>query len=349
MAPQPQRRERPVLPDKPWEEYTRDEILWLLRTGLEGGHRHEIHLYAIRLHYLPSVRDIDHLPEMDSRDVFDACNKSVPVYILRTSQWRLFGQVLHNYIYRRWFRPYRSEIECQRFICKFITPEDLPDEASPSQKTVNDLVSLNSAICAQVKARHRAYEEELASGEKIAPWRLEEVHDHGLHVLQPLFQALLIIVCSKNYRNEDSKTVGRLPVYLVRTGIEDGLSAPITFDSIADKIDGYTGRPRSAIKATLETAIDFVISLEAREAAAFGLQPDPIDAWAPQMRSFPRVWREIVGNELLIGPSSKFVDTEKYSEWTGDGEEQESYIMASHEQQRFGWEAKKAAGTYIWT
>lgn len=209
-------------------------------------------------------------------------------------------------------------------------------------------MSLNSAICAQVKARCRAYEEELALsdeeqltlgdeeqltlGDEIVTRRLSQLQDHRLRILQPLFQALLIIDCSENYRNEDSKTVGRLPVFLVRTGIEDGLSAPITFESIADKIDGHTGEARSATKTTLETAVDFVISLEAREAAAFGLHPDPIAAWEPSSGYVPRAWKEIVGDELLIGPSSRFVDTEKYPEWAGDGEEQESRLMAHHEQ-----------------
>lgn len=157
---------------------------------------------------------------------------------------------------------------------------------------------------------------------------MSEVQNLGLHILQPLFQALLIIADSEYYHKEDSKTVGRDPVFLVRTGIEDGLSAPSTFESIADNIDGHTGESRSAIKTTLETAIDFVISLEAREAAAFGLQPDPVAAWEPSARNVSRECKEILGDELLMGPSSKFVDIEKHPEWTGSGEDYDSRIMA---------------------
>lgn len=52
------------------------------------------------------------------------------------------------------------------------------------------------------------------------------------------------------------------------------------------------------VKTTLETAVDFVMGLEAREAAAFGLQPDPVASWKP------------LGDDemLLTGPSSRFVD-----------------------------------------
>ncbi|KAI0008462.1 hypothetical protein F4779DRAFT_586939 [Xylariaceae sp. FL0662B] len=344
----PQRRKWLVLPPpaKPLEEYTKDEILWLLRTELEGDHRHKIHLGAIRLHYLPSVRDVDHLPEMDILEFLDTCNKSVPVYILRGPQWRLFGQVLHNYIYRRWFRPYQSEIECQRFICKFITPCGLPDESPPSQSTIDSLLALNSAICAEVRARRQDYDKQIALGGEDVARRLYWVRDNRLHVLQPLFQALLIIVCSEDYHNEDSKTVGRLPVFLVRTGIEDGLSAPITFETIADKIDGDAGEAENIVKTTLETAVDFVISLEAREAATLGLHPDPVVAWERSLEHVPPSWKEILGDELLTGPSSKFIDSKKYPEWAGAGEDEEARIMVHHERQRFRWEAMRIAGTY---
>ncbi|POR34223.1 Uncharacterized protein TPAR_05552 [Tolypocladium paradoxum] len=272
-------------------------------------------------------------------DFLDTCNKSVPVYIPVCDYWPLLVQVLHNYIYRRWFRPYRSEIEHHRFICKFITPEDLPDAGSPSQATVDSLVSLNRAICAEVEARRRIYEETFTSGDEMAVYKLQPVKDYRFHILQPLFKALLIVVCFESYRNEDSKAVGRLPVFLVRTGVEDGLSAPISFKAIASKIDGYAGEARSAVRTTLETAIDFVMDLEAREAAIFGLQPDP--ALMPENVRF---WKEALGDEPIIGPSSSFVDPEKYP-WAGNGESYESWVMAQQELRSFRREARRIAGT----
>lgn len=328
VQPQPHRRSI--------GELTRDEILWDFRTALEAGHRHDIHLRGVMLTYMPSVRDVNRLPEMTVSDFLDTCNKSVPIYIRRGPQWRLLSTVLHNYIYRRWFRPYRNEIERERFICKFITPKDLVDEASPSQSTIDSIASMNRAICAEVEARRRIYDEQLASGD-------EEVMDCKFHVLQPLFRALLIIISSKIYNNEDSETVGRLPVFLVCTGVEDGLSAPITFEPIADKIDGYVAETRSAVKTTLETAIDFVMDLEAREAAVFGLQPNPIAAWNPN-KVIEACWRKLGGSEPLIGPSSLFVDTEKYPQWSGEGERYDSWIMAEHERRAFRFEAKRIAG-----
>ncbi|PNY27398.1 Uncharacterized protein TCAP_02661 [Tolypocladium capitatum] len=327
MGSIPHRTPPPFDVRKPFSEYTRDELLWDFRTSLEGGHRHLIYLRGVRLRYMPS---------------------SVPVYILPGPQFFVFAHGLHNYIYRRWFRPYRSEIEQERFICKFITPKHLPHEGeSPLQSTVDSLVSLNRAICDEVEARHPAYDEQLSSGEQLssddatAAYTLKRIENHRLHVLQPLFRALLIIVCCDNYRGENSKTVGRLPVFLVRTGVEDGLSTPITFEPIANKIDGYAGEARSAVRTTLETAIDFVMDLEAREATVFGLQPDPIAAWKykDDADAFLRFWKKLRGDEPLVGPSSNFVDMEKFPVWTGDGEDQESFIMATNEQRAFRLEA----------
>lgn len=325
------RGSRPVLP-KDIRDYSRDELLWDWRTSLEGGHRHITHLHAVQIAYRPSVQDINCLPEMDTHEFFDTCNKSVPVYLLTIPQRRLLATVLHNYIYRRWFRPYRSEIEHQRFICKTITPKDLPDEPTPSPSTIETLAAMNGAICAEAEARRRSYVQHLASG--VADLHAHVIKDHRLHILQPLFRALIIIVCSQSYKNEDSKTIGRLPVLLVRKGVEDGLSAPITFESIIDKIDEYAGEDGDAVRTTLETAIDFVMCLEARKAAVFGLQPDPVITY----KSFPvtaLTLESLRSGMPLIGRSSQFVDREEFPLWSGDGEHSDSYIMATHEKREF--------------
>ncbi|KAK3933937.1 hypothetical protein QBC46DRAFT_300566 [Diplogelasinospora grovesii] len=279
---------------------------------------------------------------MKLEDFEDTCNKSVPVYILMNEQWLLVNTVLYNYIYRRWFRPYRSEIERSRFICKFIAPIDLPDRSTPPSTSVIDtLTSLNHTICTHVQDLHQAYSERAVeyANDQNSKWAPYEhfIWSHEFHVLQPLFRALLIVVCCDDYNNEDSKTVGRLPVYLVRTGIEDGLSPPITFESIADKIESRLGDSERVVKTTLETAIDFTMGLEAREAAVFGLQPDPT--------VLSQALADGVGNELLRMPSSQFVSDEKALEWgwSGEGEAYESKIMPHYEQREFRFDALRIA------
>jgi hypothetical protein len=161
--------------------------------------------------------------------------------------------------------------------------------------------------------------------------------DKSLHILQPLFKALLLVISAQDYELEDSKTVGKLSVLLVRTGIEVGLSAPITFEPIADKmrIESHDGE---TIRTTLETAIDFVIELEAREVAAFGFRPSPITTW-PSWEP-PEDSEGIGADKPITGPSSQFVDTKKYKQWSGDGAHYDSVIAQAHEEREFRHNAK---------
>ncbi|KAH7109941.1 hypothetical protein EDB81DRAFT_849259 [Dactylonectria macrodidyma] len=258
---------------------------------------------------------------MGVADVLDTCNKSVAVYVpfpLRP-HCRAIHYVVDNYLYRRWFRPYQSEIELGRFLCKTITPTDLPDEPSPSEATVSSFISLNGAICAKVKAHQRAYDELVATGQEIPGWRSQAFSNHRSFILQPLFQALLIVVCVQSYTSEDSKTIGSIPALLVRTGVEEGLSAPITFEGIAGTEDSSS---KFYIRTTLKTAVDLVMSLEAREAATFGLQPSPEVAFEEDKRASRGGlvrYQEDLGDDPVLGPSSKFVDGSKYIGWGGFG------------------------------
>jgi hypothetical protein len=297
---------------------SQDKTRWEFRTDMEEMHQMHIYKYAVTHSYSPSARDIrlDYMPKMDFHNFIDipmfldACNKSVPVYIrMRNSdnhRWELLDTVLHNYIYRRWFRPYRSDIEAEQFLCKFIFPYALPDdsEPSPSDATISTRVSLNAAICAEVERHRRTYTERLEAGDKdlTTTFRLirPAIQGLSLHILRPLFRALLVVVDSGFYGTEDSATVGRLPVFLVRTGVEEGLSAPITFTSIADKIDGYCGENQGVVKTDLETAVDFVMGLEQREAATFGPQPDITAGWDPR-NIYTDWWRENGGTSLWSG------------------------------------------------
>lgn len=339
----PRGRARPKPPKQ-----TKEEMLFEFRTLLECGHREMIYRYATNLIYKPSFRDVDCLPAMDSDEFLDTCNKSVPVYVLKGCQYgTVICTVLHNYIYRRWFRPFRSEIEHYRFLCKFMTPLHLPDgPTSLSQSNIDGIVSINGAVCAEVEARHRDYDQQLASaGQDEATWPLirREVKNHNrFNVLQPLFRALLVIVSADNYHNEDSTTAGRIPVLLVRTGVEDGLSAPVTFEAIVGKPDSHVDESSNIARTTLETAIDFVMDLEAREAVAFGLQPDPVISWDPIFYSFDN-WEKRWGIPLA-GPSSRFVDTDKHPVWSGLGQHLDSNAMVIHEQRNLRFEARRLRG-----
>lgn len=66
------------------------------------------------------------LPEVNPIKKGDTCNKSVPIYIPAGEHPLLLNLVLHNYIYRRWFRPYRSEIEHERLLLQVHRRPQLP-------------------------------------------------------------------------------------------------------------------------------------------------------------------------------------------------------------------------------
>lgn len=267
---------------------------------------------------------MESVPAMTDDIFLDTCNKSVGFYILPDRpQLDCHGTILHNYIYRRWFRPYRSDIECKRFICKFIAPKDLPDNSATLQLNIDSVVRLNDNVCASVAEKRRHYQELLASRSEYDiegrdTWELERrlriIKHHEAYVLQPLFRALLVIFSGADWRGENSKAAGQLPVTLVRTDVESGLSEPITFDTIADKVDCCLGDEGSAVRVSLEVAIDFVMTLEAREAAAMGLNPDPVVAWNAEFD--PSLFK---GVDLEMGPSSRLVDTSRISKWSGDG------------------------------
>lgn len=327
--------------------YTREEALWKYRTDMEGAHRVQVRVRAIINSYRAPLGTPGPIPDMEVSDVLDCCNKSVAVYVpLLTGEYpneRALHPLVHNYLYHRWFRPYQSEIELQRFICKTITPTNLPHEPSPSEATINNFASLNGATCAHVKERHGIYDELVSAGQRIHELRF--YGDHRLYMLQPLFQALLIIVCVRSYTfREDSTNIGQFPVLLVRTGVEQGLSAPITFQGLA----GAGGNSDSAyyIKTALETAVDFVMALEAREAAVFGLQPDPkaaFESWKESLICGMGLYEEDLGDEPVIGPSSKFVDVNKYSTWGGHGRCQDR-AAKKYEESLLRWQRDEMKG-----
>ncbi|PNP58896.1 hypothetical protein THARTR1_01144 [Trichoderma harzianum] len=318
---------------------TRDEFLWYLRTEREERHRWATRDPAVLYTYTAPVYDAaaaNWLPDLPSYHWLDTCNKSVPVYMLPGERSGLLRVVLHNYIYRRWFRPYRSEIDYNRFICKFIYPQPQDYGETISLPMVHDIISINQAICAKVEAQRSVFMEEYNSYGRF------QFQPRGIspacYILQPLFRALLILVSDKKYNKETSKTVGSLPVYLVRTGIEEGLSAPISFEPIATKILSHS-EPGRAIEVTVETAIDFAMELEAREAAAFGLRPNPVTDWEPYEDEI-EAWKSMGETEPLVGPNSQWVDSEKYPQWTGEGERCDSVKMVRLEEQQFRLQVK---------
>ncbi|KAK3364852.1 hypothetical protein B0T24DRAFT_537165 [Lasiosphaeria ovina] len=268
----------------------------------------------------------------------DTCNKTVPVYVVNQAasgaQWSHLVVVLHNYIYRRWFRPYRSELGHGRFLCKFVTPAGLGDRGTgpfATQPILDTFVAVNKAVCAQVEQTLA----EFSTLDLDSEYRRWGAHGRPqFYVLQPLFRALLVVVCTDAFEHRDSGNAGDMPVLLVRTGEEQGLSAPISFDSIRDHASSSYGENDSAVKTTLETAVDFAMGLEAREAAVFGLKPDPAAA-AESEGLTARSWKECFPDDEPPRVSTVRLVSDRNAAqwgWCGDGKSMDDHVMVEIEQ-----------------
>ncbi|KAJ4222634.1 hypothetical protein FSOLCH5_012681 [Fusarium solani] len=141
------------------------------------------------------------------------------------------------------------------------------------------------------------------------------------YTTRPLFRAMAIAIQGKDYsRCYDIRHLSYMPVLIILTGRDDGLSAPITFDKITDA-EIITICGKVAARTNLETAIGFVTALEERENAAFGPQPDPVASTANSCYIFRENRAEQLGwdNEPLERLSSQWVDMNQYPTWTGLG------------------------------
>jgi hypothetical protein len=155
----------------------------------------------------------------------------------------------------------------------------------------------------------------------------EVIEDQRLLMVQPLFRAVAIVLRGSDF-DVFTKDISQIPVLLVLTGIEEGLSAPITFDPIVDQVvvrrDQSTDSVQSA-ETTLSAAVGFLINLEQREMAAFGSKPgfcnEPtrtLFLCDQTLASYRRRYGWGAA-DVPKGSSANWVDTDIYQEWTGQG------------------------------
>ncbi|KAH6962201.1 hypothetical protein BKA56DRAFT_499075 [Ilyonectria sp. MPI-CAGE-AT-0026] len=323
----------------------RHEILHYLRTEIESTQRADewnsagFRMYepCTRLLQDPQAEDTCHngrwccnrISEMHLGTANRLCNKMVPLYLVDLpgallSPPMVLRAALNRWLYRTWFQPCKSEVEYGRFIASVMTPTHIPQDID-FRGLVKDLTSLSAALCAQIEQVHQKKKGFKQAQKRYGPETFDEAKDENQdnYIIQPLFRAMAIVLLTGNFNMEVSD-MGQVPVLVVLTGVEDGLSAPISFEQIAHKAEAYISN--SAIQVSLETAVSFVMDLENREIAAFGRRPDPVEstsgnqAFACHMRfAFPRLLSMLGwGDEPLNGHSSSWVDLEKHPEWAVD-------------------------------
>lgn len=200
------------------------------------------------------------LPLAAPEHIQDCCNKTVPMYWSLPSSLAKPGPgSLFNYVHFRWVDPWRSNVEFGNFIAKSIR---IKADASCLDEV--DVLQIHRSILHQIDhfepSRHPESNFTLAMYDDMQT-------EH--YRVKPTFRALLLVV---DYIVHD--VTGFNPVLsqarLIRTGEEAALSAPNDFASIRQHADGYEGQRIKSVALSLETAVDFILALERREAEALG-------------------------------------------------------------------------------
>jgi len=244
------------------------------------------------------------------------------------------------YLYNKWFRPYQSNIDFNQFIAKIIIPVDLDcGDTRPSAALVDDVVKINKEIVGYIKAAKEDTTEgylRRVAARKHPPWQERKLAASSRtalhhHSVPALFKSLGVILCTEAWDRTGPFEIGNTSVCMFLTGMEDtGLSAPITFDSIEDKIQAVLPRsPKKAVQTTLDTAVDFIMQLERREAqasaaaaaAAAGIPPSPLFRAICPKPEFPEAYNHFFEGVTAWGPSSGWIDANAYQKWSGPGAE----------------------------
>lgn len=248
-------------------------------------------------------------------------NTSVPLYVLTSSRLGEYciinkahdclNKSLCCYLYDKWFHPYYSDIEFDQFITKIIVPMDLECcDTMPSALLIDDIVKINKDLVSYLQNARKdivkGVEEHLARGKdhrlppELARSSWEGQNDPETpgrithHYSVPaVFKSLGIILCTEACGEISPSEMGKTPVCLLLTGMDFkdcGLSAPITFYSIEDKIQAVLQRGnKKAVQTTLDTAVDFIMELERREASA-GSPSDPLSRTYYPKPEFPQAY-----------------------------------------------------------
>ncbi|KAM0228975.1 hypothetical protein ACHAPO_010383 [Fusarium lateritium] len=286
------------------------EILHHLRGIVEWNHRSR--LYGPMVERPFSMTD---LPRLQRGQAIGFFNKTVPIYMLEGDKNKrgltnMLSITLHNYLYKKWFRPYRSDIELGQFIAKVIDVHGQP-ESIDEATAVDVAMTIRSTINAQ----------------------LFRIPPRPFYTIPALFEALVVVIPAESYCICSSiANISTMTVLMLLTGETVGLSGPISFDSIENEVERVTIRGMHGVRTRLEVAVDFIMFMELREAAVFGPQPDPVAAAASDpviqdiyglepMYCFERRRATQLGWKYgpIVGPSSKWVSMERYPKWTGAG------------------------------
>ncbi|KAI9663471.1 MAG: hypothetical protein M1831_002480 [Alyxoria varia] len=194
----------------------------------------------------------------------------------------------YDYTYCLWYKPNKTDLEFGRAFARLVT---VLDHNGNSLVSPTHCVPLHAAFCWQIENLPFNKDAHPQSTEFPITGTHEELCINDDSYLQyfkirPLFRAIIMAV------NTSKLNARNLQVNLIRTGNEKYLSAPINFDGICSMSSGYRGPGTREVETDLKTAVEFVTSLEEREAKAFPEKYKPCEVFDPTLFDPRRVARE---------------------------------------------------------
>lgn len=195
-------------------------------------------------------------------------NQPTALYLAHSAQERdAYSFVPFACIYKDWFRYHADnpDFGYRRF---FACPIQI---FSTGPKTIADICEAHKSSCNRVAS--------LSDNGGQGKAHLHDMQSPQDHKLLPLCQAVLIVL-DKRCPNPSGcvsleTQVQKQNVLIVRTREEDGLSAPVSFDTIKSqslplaRSDVHTKENENMIRVSLRTAVRFILDLQRREEMAF--------------------------------------------------------------------------------
>ncbi|KAI1264987.1 hypothetical protein F5Y18DRAFT_436404 [Xylariaceae sp. FL1019] len=327
----------------------RDKILFQMRANEEAGSRfrsHRVSGYIAADIFFPYSRG----SAFDRVSIAKNCfNKSVAVYYFddkKPSNGSPRSMGVETWLYRQWFKPYETDIEFGRCLAQIINLAYERDMVIPSEISLDQVIGLH---CDMIEQSQRFIDVQVdgVAGNRSSrisgplrgvPWttslydRPEKWYEQGYNTtraIQPIFRALfMVLIWLPEYY---AGGFADFRVRLILTGITEGLSAPISFNKLHDVCVDPSYQPGdSSLVTTFENATKFIMEIEQRERAVFGIQPslDEVNK-QPSLRHLFRHydeakklgWDEERDGKLdeLSPYSSQWVDRAIFPTWIGQG------------------------------
>ncbi|KAK8131348.1 hypothetical protein PG984_007786 [Apiospora sp. TS-2023a] len=248
---------------------------------------------------------------MERRHAEDCRNKSVALYTIGHDTRPIF-----HYLYRKWLRPFKNPIDYGQFVAKIIDIDlgechravSQPDSIEELNRVMKDIIQLHQQIVRDADDVYTA--------------------NTDYYEFMPLFKSIIIV--TKELPRGVQDDFSQMQVYLVLTGNVEGLSAPLSFDTIYAKgldlsIGDNCGPQPTIVPTTLQTAVEYVQEMEKREQSVFGIIPDPnlpLPTWIDNNGLSHTDMKYLRDHgwtgEDLVGPSHLWIDTERWPNWFGD-------------------------------